>query len=183
MRAPGPVTYRRILVTRRDVLGKTVGELGPRHLHGVVVTRITRADLEMTAVPDLRLQFGDVVHVVGEQEGIRKSAEILGNSLGALNETHFVPVFAGIVLGIALGTLPIPIPGLPQPLRFFMRGTGTGEVKSPESLSMVMFEPSFIRQAIELGEQDGDTRQDEIAAFLSGELVPGMQATGCWRVG
>jgi putative transport protein len=122
VRAPGPVTNRRILVTRRDVLGNTVGELGLSHLHGTVVTRITRADLEMTAVPDLRLQFGDVVHVVGEEEGIRKSAEILGNSLGAMNETHFVPVFAGIVLGIALGTLPIPIPGLPQPLRLGLAG-------------------------------------------------------------
>jgi putative transport protein len=121
-RAPGPVMHRRILVTRRDVLGKTVGELGPRHLHGVVVTRITRADLEVTAVPDLRLQFGDVLHVVGEEEGIRRSAEVLGNSLSALNETHFVPVFAGIVLGIALGTLPIPIPGLPQPLRMGLAG-------------------------------------------------------------
>jgi putative transport protein len=122
VRAPGPVTHRHILVTRRDALGRTVGELGPGHLHGVVVTRITRADLEMTAVPDLRLQFGDVVHVVGEEEGIRKSAEVLGNSLRALNETHFVPVFAGIVLGIALGTLPIPIPGLPQPLRLGLAG-------------------------------------------------------------
>jgi putative transport protein len=122
MRAPGPVTYRHILVTRRDVLGKTVGELGPRLPHGVVVTRITRADLEMMAVPDLRLQFGDVVHVVGEDEDIRQSAEILGNSLGALNQTHFAPVFAGIVLGIALGTLPIPIPGLPQPLRLGLAG-------------------------------------------------------------
>jgi putative transport protein len=122
MRVPGPVTHRNILVTRRDALGKTVGELGPGRLHGVVVTRISRADLEMTAVPDLRLQFGDVVHVVGEEEGIRKSAEVLGNSLRALNETHFVPVFAGIVLGIALGTLPIPIPGLPQPLKLGLAG-------------------------------------------------------------
>jgi putative transport protein len=120
--APGPVTHRRILVTRWDALGKTLGELGPRRLHGVVVTRITRADLEMTAVPGLRLQFGDVVDVVGEEDRIRKSAEVLGNSLKALNETHFVPVFAGIVLGIGLGTLPIPIPGLPQPLRLGLAG-------------------------------------------------------------
>jgi putative transport protein len=74
----------------------------------VVVTRHA-ADLAMTAVPDLRLQFGDMVHVVGEPEGIRKSAEILGDSLKALNETHWVPLFGGVVLAIVLGTLPIPI--------------------------------------------------------------------------
>jgi NTE family protein len=72
---------------------------------------------------------------------------------------------------------------LPQPFRFFLRGSGTREVKSPESLSMVMFEPTFIRHAIELGEEDGEARKDEIAAFLAGDTVPGMQATGCWRVG
>lgn len=117
MDAPGPVTHRRVSVTSKAVLGKTVGQLGLRHLHGVVVTRITRAGLEMTAVPDLRLQFGDVVHVVGEPEGIRKSVEMLGDSLKALNETHWVPLFGGVVLAIALGTLPIPIPGIPEPLR------------------------------------------------------------------
>jgi putative transport protein len=117
MAAPRPITYRRILVTNKNVLGKTVSQLGLHHLHGVVVTRVARADLEMTAVPDLRLQFGDVLHVVGEPEGIRKSAEILGDSLKALNENHWVPLFGGVVLAIALGTLPIPIPGIPQPLR------------------------------------------------------------------
>ncbi len=117
MVAPGPVTHRRVLVTSKAVLGKTVGQLGLQHLHGVVVTRVTRADLEMTAVPDLRLQFGDMVHVVGGPEGIRKSAEVLGDSLKALNETQWVPLFGGVVLAIVLGTLPIPVPGLPQPLR------------------------------------------------------------------
>lgn len=117
MKAPSAVMHRRVVVTSKAVLGKTVGQLGLQHLHGVVVTRVTRADLEMTAVPDLRLQFGDMVQVVGEPEGIRKSAEMLGDSLKALNETHWAPLFGGVALAIALGTLPIPIPGMPQPLR------------------------------------------------------------------
>ncbi len=117
MEAPGPVTHPSVVVTGKAALGKTVGQLGLQHLHGVVVTRVNRGDLEMTAVPDLRLQFGDIVHVVGEQEGIRKSAEVLGDSLKALNEAHWVPLFGGVVLAIGLGTLPIPIPGMPQPLR------------------------------------------------------------------
>lgn len=71
---------------------------------------------------------------------------------------------------------------LPQPFRFLMRGTGTKETKSPESLSMVMFEPHYIRSVIELGEEDGDRRADEIDAFLVGEQRPGMMVTGFWRV-
>jgi NTE family protein len=73
-------------------------------------------------------------------------------------------------------------PRLPQPFKFLMRGTGTKETKSPESLSMVMFEPTYIRNLIELGEHDAERRMAEIAAFLEGEQRPGLQMTGFWRV-
>jgi putative transport protein len=76
----------------------------------------------MSAVQDLRLRFGDVLQVVGDQASIQKAAVFLGNSLKELNETHFIPLFIGIALGIALGTLPIAMPGLPQPLRLGLAG-------------------------------------------------------------
>jgi putative transport protein len=120
--APGGVTSLRVVVTSKRALGKTVRELGLDHLFGVVVTRITRADLEMSAVPNLRLRFGDVLQVVGDHESIQKAAVFLGNSLKELNETQFIPLFIGIALGIALGTLPIVLPGLPQPLRLGLAG-------------------------------------------------------------
>jgi putative transport protein len=122
MESPGAVIYRRVVVTNKQALGKTVRQLGLEVQFGVTVTRVTRADLEMTAVPNLKLQFGDVLQLVGGEENIRSAAEQLGNSLKALNETHFVPLFAGIVVGIALGTLPLAVPGLPQPLRLGLAG-------------------------------------------------------------
>jgi putative transport protein len=85
--APGPITYWRIAVTNRRVLGKTTAELGLEGLFGVEVTRITRGDVEMTAVPSLRLQFGDVLQVVGPEDQLQKAAALLGNSLKELNET------------------------------------------------------------------------------------------------
>lgn len=120
--APGSVRNRRVVVTSRSALGKTIRQLGMEHHFGVTVTRVTRADLEMTAVPNLRLQFGDVVQVVGDEQGLQRAADRLGNSLKALNETQFVPLFAGIVLGVLLGTMPIAIPGMPQPLRLGLAG-------------------------------------------------------------
>jgi len=122
LQAPGNVTSLGVVVTSRRVLGKTVKELGLEQSLGVVITRVTRADLEMTAVPNLRLHFGDVVQVVGDQGSIQRAAVFLGNSLKALNETHFIPLFIGIALGIALGTMPIAVPGLPQPLRLGLAG-------------------------------------------------------------
>ncbi len=116
------ITFRRVVVTDLNVLGKTVGELSLDERFGVAVTRVTRADIEMSAVPGLRLQFGDLVQIVGAAADLDKAAASLGNSVKELNETHFIPLFTGIVLGIALGTLPIAFPGLPQPIRLGLAG-------------------------------------------------------------
>ncbi|MFN0066059.1 MAG: putative transporter [Limisphaerales bacterium] len=120
--APGKVAYRRVVVTHKDVLGKSVRELGLDARFGVVVSRVTRADFEMTAVPALRLQFGDMLQVVGGEEGLERTAALLGNSVKELNETHFIPLFIGILAGIIVGTLPIAFPGLPQPVRLGLAG-------------------------------------------------------------
>lgn len=116
------ITFRRVVVTDRAVLGKSVGQLGLDERFGVAVTRVTRADLEMSAVPDLRLQFGDMLQIVGRDEDLGKAAQALGNSLKEMNETHFIPFFIGISLGIALGTLPIAFPGIPQPVKLGLAG-------------------------------------------------------------
>lgn len=116
------ITFRRVVVTDRLVLGKSVGQLGLDERFGVAVTRVTRADLEMSAVPGLRLQFGDMLQIVGRAEDLDRAAKALGNSLKEMNETHFIPFFIGITLGIALGTLPIAIPGIPQPVRLGLAG-------------------------------------------------------------
>ena len=120
--AESDITFRRVVVTARDALGKTVGELNLDDRFGVAVTRVTRADIEMSAVPRLRLQYGDMINIVGREEDLEKAAEVLGNSVKELNETHFIPLFIGLVLGIALGTMPIPFPGLPQPIRLGLAG-------------------------------------------------------------
>ena len=116
------VTFRRVVVTDRDVLGKTVDELNLDERFHVAVTRVTRADIEMTAVPGLRLQFGDQLQIVGATPDLDKAARAVGNSLKELNETHFIPFFIGIALGVALGTLPIAFPGLPQPVKLGLAG-------------------------------------------------------------
>ncbi len=116
------ITFRRVVVTDRAVLGRTVGELNLDDRFGVAVTRITRADIEMSAVPDLQLQFGDMVQIVGRDSDLDQAANALGNSLKELNETHFIPLFIGIFLGILAGTLPLTFPGLPQPVRLGLAG-------------------------------------------------------------
>lgn len=119
---PAEITSRAILVTDERALGHTTAELELGAKFGVEVTRITRGDMEMTAVPGLRLQFGDVLQVVGTEEQLKDAANYLGNSLKKLNETQFIPLFAGILLGVFVGSMPIAIPGLAVPLRIGLAG-------------------------------------------------------------
>jgi putative transport protein len=120
--AESALTFRRVVVTDRHALGKTVGELDLDERFGVAVTRVTRADIEMSAVPGLRLQFGDQMQIVGSEANLDKAAAAVGNSLKELNETHFIPFFIGIALGIVLGALPMAVPGLPQSVRLGLAG-------------------------------------------------------------
>ena len=122
MKSPGSVSFRRVVVTNREMLGKSIEETGLDHRFGVAVTRIVRAGVEMTAVPELRLQFGDFLHVVGDPKGIDGAANALGNSLHALNHTQFIPVFIGLALGVLAGLAPINVPGLSSPLKLGLAG-------------------------------------------------------------
>jgi putative transport protein len=121
-KVPSRVGWRRIIVTRKEVLGKTLGQLNLDYAYGVAVTRVLRADIEMSAVPELKLQFGDTLQVVGDEQAMARVGPALGNCVRALNETNFIPIFIGIALGVLFGTLPIAIPGMPVPVRLGIAG-------------------------------------------------------------
>lgn len=122
MKAPGSITYRRVVLTNKRMLGKTVRELGLDHLHNVTVTRVSRGDLIFTALPDLRLQFGDMLQLVGDDESLSNATKALGNAVQLLQETKFAAIFAGILLGVLLGLYPFQIAGLPAPVRLGLAG-------------------------------------------------------------
>ena len=122
MQSVGQITTRRVVVTRKVVLGQSLRELQLRQHHGVTVTRVTRGDLEIVASADLRLRFGDVVQVVGEPDDVAAAGSMLGDSVKKLNETQFIPLFIGIALGVLIGVMPIPIPGIGVPVRLGLAG-------------------------------------------------------------
>jgi len=59
-------------------------------------------------------------------------------------------------------------PRLPKAFRFMTRGLGTRDTKSPDLLSLLMFQPDYIRALIEVGERDAEARHGEIAKLLGG---------------
>jgi putative transport protein len=119
---PSELTTERLHVTKRQVLGKSLADLNFEHHYGSVGTRINRAGIEFAANDSVHLQFGDSLTVVGPKEGVSKVAELVGNTADALNHPHVLPVFVGIMLGVALGSLPIALPGMPAPVRLGLAG-------------------------------------------------------------
>lgn len=120
--APAQVSFRRIIVTHKSMFGKTIRELQTRRRHNVTITRISRTNIEMTPFPEMRLQFGDVLSVVGEDADLDQVAAEAGNSAKALDHTQFIPMFLGIALGILVGLIPFHFPGIPEPVRLGLAG-------------------------------------------------------------
>jgi Predicted permease len=121
-KAESNLVMRRVIVTKKAILGKTIGELNFLARHDVTVTRLTRAEVELSATPDQRLQFGDMLVIVGREEDIADAAKLLGNSLKQLNHTELIPVFVGIGLGVLVGSIPIAFPGIPAPVKLGLAG-------------------------------------------------------------
>ena len=117
-----PMVSRRILVTKSEVNGKKLGSMHFRSMFGVNVTRVNRSGMDLFADPNLILQVGDRVMVVGQQDAVERVASVLGNQLKRLDAPNIVTIFVGIFLGIFLGSLPIAFPGMPTPVKLGLAG-------------------------------------------------------------
>ena len=103
---------RRIAVTRPECNGKRIRSFNLRQQYHATITRVSRAGIDLLATPDMILQLGDRLMAVGNKEDVSKVADTFGNELKRLDVPHLLPIFFGIVLGICVGLLPIPIPGI-----------------------------------------------------------------------
>ena len=116
------VESRVIVVTRPVLNGKVLGALHLRDAYGVNVSRVMRGDVKLLATEDLLLQYGDRVTVVGRPEAIDHVESFLGNAVQELNEPNLGAIFLGLILGLALGTIPIALPGMSAPVRLGIAG-------------------------------------------------------------
>ena len=113
---------RHIIVTNSKLNGKRIMDLKIREAYQVTITRIRRAGIELLATPELRLQMGDRLTVVGDQEIVEKMASKFGNSSKKLDAPNLSTLFLGIILGITLGSIPVAIPGLSQGFKLGIAG-------------------------------------------------------------
>ncbi len=117
-----PLVSRKVLVTKSEMNGKKLGHLKLRNLYGINITRINRSGVDLFANPNLVLQVGDRVTVVGSQDAVERVAKVMGNSMKRLNEPNIATIFIGIFMGILFGSLPFVFPGIPTPVKLGLAG-------------------------------------------------------------
>ncbi|EGV30905.1 hypothetical protein HMPREF9431_01427 [Segatella oulorum F0390] len=113
---------RILVLTRGELNGKRLGDLHLRNSYNVNVSRVIRGDLKLLATRDLRLQYGDRITVVGQHEDINHVESYFGNSIRVLNEPNIGSIFIGIIVGLAIGIIPIQLPGMESSVRLGIAG-------------------------------------------------------------
>lgn len=113
---------KRLVVTKDNINGKTLGELHFSSVYGVNVTRVTRNGMELFASRDLRLQIGDRLLVTGLEQNISIFKSVVGAHVKHLDHPNVGAIFFGILLGIIVGQIPIPIPGVTMPVKLGFAG-------------------------------------------------------------
>jgi AspT/YidE/YbjL antiporter-like protein len=113
---------RTLVVSRPHLNGKRLGSLRLRNSYGINISRVTRNGLKLLATPDLVLQLGDRLTVVGEEKAIDNVEKLLGNAVKTLKDPNLAAIFIGIVLGLVLGSIPISVPGISQPVKLGLAG-------------------------------------------------------------
>ncbi len=113
---------QRIVVTRSEINGKKLGSLRLRNHYGINISRVYRSGVQLLATPELTLQMGDRLTVVGEAAAIHNVEKVLGNAVKSLKEPNLITIFIGIILGLALGAIPISFPGISAPVKLGLAG-------------------------------------------------------------
>ena len=117
-----PMISRRILITKSEINGKRLKDLHLSNIYNIIVTRVNRSGVDLFADPNLELQIGDRVTVVGKKESIDHVAKLLGNELKKLDTPNIITIFVGIFLGILVGSIPLKFPGMPTPVKLGLAG-------------------------------------------------------------
>jgi putative transport protein len=172
------ISYRRIFVSNKEVVGRSIRELNlSQNLHAII-TRLRRGDVDMVPAPDMALEMGDRIRVITQRENMDRATKYFGDSLKSISETDYLSLSLGIVLGVFLGMIPIPLPhGLHLKLGFAggpliaglilgrLERTGPITWEMPFNANLVLRQVGLVFFLAGIGTKAGDSF---IAAFQAG---------------
>jgi putative transport protein len=106
----GSFVFQRIFVSRSSVIGRRIGELDLQKKFGATITRVRRGDIQFVPSAETVLEPGDGLRIMSKEENLEALKGFLGDSVKAMAESDFLSISAGILIGILVGMIPIPLP-------------------------------------------------------------------------
>ena len=111
-----------VVITKLGLNGKKLGSLRLRNTYAINISRVTRSGVHLLATPNLVLQLGDRLTIVGEMSSVQEVEKLLGNSADTLRDPNLAAIFIGVVLGLVLGSIPFAVPGISTPIKLGLAG-------------------------------------------------------------
>jgi len=113
---------RTITISKPQLNGRRLDSLKLRKHYAVNISRVSRSGIRLLARPNLILQLGDRLTIVGTPEAINKVGALVGNSVTDLKDPNLAAIFIGMVLSLIAGSIPITIPGISVPIKLGLAG-------------------------------------------------------------
>lgn len=98
---------RTVLVTNKDVVNKTIGQINLLNTYSATITRIRRSGINISPTPNSKLQFGDKLIIACSKTNMEMVTRIFGDDQKRLSDTDILPVALGIILGVLVGKINI----------------------------------------------------------------------------
>lgn len=103
--------FRRVFVSNEKIVGRPLRDLNLPGEHGAVITRIRRGDLDLVPDGNTVLELGDRVRFTCRRDSVEKMTKLFGDSYRQLSEVDLLNFSLGLAIGLALGSIPFPLPG------------------------------------------------------------------------
>jgi putative transport protein len=103
--------FRRMFVSHGAVVGRRIGDLKLPENFDAIITRVRRGDVDFLANAGTVLELGDRVRVVAPRSRMKDVSDFFGDSYKELSEVDLLSFGLGMVLGLLVGLIPIPLPG------------------------------------------------------------------------
>jgi putative transport protein len=104
--------YLRVFASRPSVIGRTVGALALPGDKRAIVAHVLRGDGDLQARPDVVLEYGDRVGILADRADFPEIRRFFGDSIKGTAEFSYISIGLGIALGMLIGVIPIPVPGV-----------------------------------------------------------------------
>jgi putative transport protein len=98
-----------VLVTNKEVVNKTIGQINLLHTYNATITRIRRSGINISPTPNSKLQFGDKLIIASSKANMKIVGNVFGNDQKRLSDTDILPIALGIVLGVLVGKINIAL--------------------------------------------------------------------------